>query len=228
MISILIADDQTLVRSGFRLMLEQQPDLVVCAEAADGGEAVGLAHSHRPDVVLMDIRMPVLDGIAATRQILAAADPPRVLMLTTFDLDDYVVEALREGASGYLLKDVEPDELVAAVRAVAQGELPLAPSVLRRVVSTYVERGPRPDGSLLDRLSERERQVLALLGDGLSNAEICDRLVISLPTTKTHVASILAKLALRDRVQAAVLANRLGLAGGARHDVREPGESFGG
>ena len=212
MIEVVIADDQALVRGGFRLMLEQQDDLVVSAEASNGAEAVRLARELRPDVVLMDVRMPVLDGIRATEQILAAPEAPRVLILTTFDLDEYVVEALREGASGYLLKDVDPDVLVSAVRAVAAGELLLAPAVLQRIVATYVARGPSPDGATLDRLSEREREVLALLGAGLSNAEICARLVVSLATAKTHVASILAKLGLRDRVQAAILANRLGLA----------------
>jgi DNA-binding NarL/FixJ family response regulator len=210
-IDLLIADDQTLVRSGFRLMLERHDDITVCGEARDGAEAVRLSGELHPDVVLMDIRMPVLDGIRATADVMALPDPPRVLVLTTYDVDEYVVEALREGASGYLLKDVEPDDLVAAVRSVARGELPLAPSVLRRVVATYVERGAAPRAHGMERLTEREGQVLALLGQGLTNAEISTDLVISLPTTKTHVASILAKLGLRDRVQAAILANRLGL-----------------
>jgi DNA-binding NarL/FixJ family response regulator len=208
---VLIADDQTLVRSGFRLMLERHADITVCGEAPDGAEAVRLSRDLHPDVVLMDIRMPVLDGIRATADVLALPEPPRVLVLTTYDVDEYVVEALREGASGYLLKDVEPDDLVTAVRSVARGELPLAPSVLRRVVATYVERGVPHHVNGIERLTERESQVLALLGEGLTNAEISADLVISLPTTKTHVASILAKLGLRDRVQAAILANRLGL-----------------
>jgi DNA-binding NarL/FixJ family response regulator len=209
-IRVLLADDQALVRSGFRLMLEQQPDFLVCGEAADGAEAVRLAEQLRPDVVLMDIRMPNLDGIAATER-LVRAGIGRVLVLTTFDVDDYVVDALRVGASGYLLKDVEPEDLVAAVRAVAAGDLPLSPTVLRRVVAAYVDSGRRPTDERLDRLSDREREVLVLLGQGLSNAEICERLVVSMPTTKTHVANVLAKLTLRDRVQAAIFAHRSGL-----------------
>jgi DNA-binding NarL/FixJ family response regulator len=209
-IRVLLADDQALVRSGFRLMLEQQPDFSVCGEAADGAEAVRLAVQLQPDVILMDIRMPNLDGIAATDR-LVRAGIGRVLVLTTFDVDDYVVDALRVGASGYLLKDVEPDELVAAVRAVAAGDLPLSPTVLRRVVAAYVDGGRRPTDERLDRLSDREREVLVLLGQGLTNAEICERLVVSMPTTKTHVANVLAKLTLRDRVQAAIFAHRSGL-----------------
>jgi DNA-binding NarL/FixJ family response regulator len=159
----------------------------------------------------MDIRMPVMDGIRATAAVLALPQPPRVLVLTTYDVDEYVIDALREGASGYLLKDVEPDDLVSAVRAACRGELPLAPSVLRRVVGSYVDRGTAPaPPDALHRLTEREREVLGLLGQGLTNAEIAAHLVVSLPTTKTHVASILAKLGLRDRVQAAILSNRLG------------------
>lgn len=156
----------------------------------------------------MDIRMPMLDGIAATEEILRLPDPPKVLVLTTFDVDDYVVDALRVGASGYLLKDVEPDDLVRAVRSVAQGDMPLAPAVLRRVLASYVDRGGHAQDPRLERISEREHEVLLLLGQGLTNAEISARLVVSLPTTKTHVASILAKLDLRDRVQAAIFVHR--------------------
>jgi DNA-binding NarL/FixJ family response regulator len=210
-IRVVVADDQKLVRGGFRLMLEQHADLEVVGEAGDGAEAVRLVRSLAPDVVLMDIQMPVLDGIAATEQIVRSG-ATRVLVLTTFDVDDYVVDALRMGASGYLLKDVDPEDLVAAIRAVSTGELPLAPAVLRRVVSAYVERGrPATDGRL-ERLSAREREVLGLLGRGLTNAEICEDLVVSMPTTKTHVANVLAKLDLRDRVQAAIYAHRQGVA----------------
>ncbi len=209
-VRVLLADDQALVRSGFRLMLEQQPDFSVCGEAADGAEAIRLAEALGPDVVLMDIRMPHLDGIAATER-LVKAGTGRVLVLTTFDVDDYVIEALRVGASGYLLKDVEPDDLVAAVRAVAAGDLPLSPTVLRRVVAAYVDSGRKPLDPRLDRLSDREREVLVLLGQGLTNAEICEHLVVSMPTTKTHVANVLSKLVLRDRVQAAIFAHRNGL-----------------
>ena len=191
-------------------MLEQQPDLTVLAEAADGHEALALARRLRPDVVLMDIRMPGMDGIAATGRVVAER-LARVLVLTTFDADDFVIEALRAGASGYLLKDVDPQDLVAAVRATAVGDLPLSPSVLRRVVDGYVRQAHPSTDPRLNRLSAREREVLVLLGEGLSNAEICERLVVSLPTVKTHVAGILAKLDLRDRVQAAVLAHRNGL-----------------
>ena len=211
MIRVVVADDQTLVRGGFRLMLEQHADLEVVGEAGDGVEAVRLVRSLSPDVVLMDIQMPVLDGIAATEQIVRLGST-RVLVLTTFDVDDYVVDALRIGASGYLLKDVDPEDLVAAIRAVSVGELPLAPAVLRRVVSSYVERGRTSTDARLERLSAREREVLALLGHGLTNAEICERLVVSMPTTKTHVANVLAKLDLRDRVQAAIYAHRQGVA----------------
>jgi DNA-binding NarL/FixJ family response regulator len=210
-IRVLVADDQNLVRGGFELMLSQQDDIEVVGTAADGREALRLVREQRPDVVLMDIRMPVLDGIAATEQVLREPDPPRVLVLTTFDLDDYVVDALRVGASGYLLKDVEPDDLVRAVRSVAVGDMPLAPAVLGRLVFSYIGgRAARPDPRLA-LLSDREREVLGLLGRGLTNAEICDALVVSLPTAKTHVANVLAKLDLRDRVQAAIFAqqNRL-------------------
>jgi DNA-binding NarL/FixJ family response regulator len=211
---VVVADDQALVRSGFAMMLDAHDDVEVVGQAKDGREAVALTRSTRPDVVLMDIQMPVLDGIAATQEILRAPDPPRVLVLTTFDVDEYVVEALRSGASGYLLKDVEPEDLVAAVRAAASGELPLAPRVLRRVVEGYVGRPRHASDRRLERLSEREREVLVLVGEGLSNAEISARLFVSMPTTKSHVAAILTKLELRDRVQAAILAHRLGLVDG--------------
>lgn len=211
MIRVLLADDQALVRGGFRLILDQHADIEVVGEAADGRTAVAMLRALRPDVVLMDIRMPVLDGIAATEQILRSPEPPRVLVLTTFDVDDYVVDALRIGASGYLLKDVEPDDLARAVRTVAADDVPLAPSVLRRLITSYVDHGHSPSDARLATLSEREREVLGLLGQGLANAEICETLVVSLPTAKTHVASVLAKLGLRDRVQAAIYAHRSGI-----------------
>jgi DNA-binding NarL/FixJ family response regulator len=210
-VRVLLADDQTLVRSGFRLMLDQHPDIDVCAEARDGREAVRLAWEEQPDVVLMDIRMPVLDGIGATREIVAVPRPPKVLVLTTFDVDDYVVEALRAGASGYLLKDVEPDDLVRGVREVAAGDRPLARPVLDRLVAAFVAAGSMPADARLTRLTEREREVLGLLGEAMNNAEIAATLFLSVPTVKTHVAAILAKLELRDRVQAAVLAHRQGV-----------------
>ncbi len=210
-VRVLLADDQTLVRSGFRLMLDQVPDIEVVGEAADGEQAVAAAARHAPDVVLMDIRMPVVDGIAATERIMRAERPPRVLVLTTFDVDDYVVDALRVGASGYLLKDVEPDDLVRAVRDVAVGQMPLAPQVLHRLVSSYVDRGSAVRDPRLEGLSARETEVLSLLGQGLNNAEIAERLFLGLPTVKTHVAALLAKLDLRDRVQAAILAQRNGV-----------------
>ncbi len=213
MTRVLIADDQALVRGGFRMILEAQSDITVVAEAADGRQAIALARSQPPDVVLMDIRMPGMDGIEATRQLLKTAGPgPRVLMLTTFDLDEYVYEAIRAGASGFLLKDVPPDDLVHAVRVVAAGDVLLAPAITRRLVEEFVRRplpGRRP--TELDRLTERELDVLRLVARGLSNAEIAAHLVLGETTVKTHVTRVLGKLGLRDRVQAVVLAYESGL-----------------
>jgi DNA-binding NarL/FixJ family response regulator len=213
MTSVALADDQELVRSGFRLILELA-GMDVAGEAADGREAVELARETKPDVVLMDIRMPVMDGIEATRRIAQAGLPSRVLVLTTFDLDEYVYEALRAGASGFLLKDAGRERLVDAVRTVAAGESLFAPTVLQRLVAHYVQRPPagaaRFAGPLAE-LSEREREVLRLVGQGLSNAEIAAELVISQATVKTHVRHMLQKLGLRDRVQAVALAYEAGV-----------------
>jgi DNA-binding NarL/FixJ family response regulator len=211
-IRVLLADDQELVRAGFRLILELA-DLEVVGEARDGAEAVELARELDPDVVLMDVRMPRMDGIEATRRLALAGLRARVLVLTTFDLDQHVYDALQAGASGFLLKDVDRERLVEAVRTVAAGEALLAPPVLRRLVAHYVQSPPaelaRPAG--LDELSEHELEVLRLIGRGLSNAEIAAELVISLATVKTHVRHVLQKLRLRDRVQAVVVAYESGL-----------------
>jgi DNA-binding NarL/FixJ family response regulator len=212
----LIADDQAMVREGFAAVLAAQPDLHVVGQAADGAEAVRQASQLHPDVILMDVRMPVMDGLEAARQILradAGMSPPRVLMLTTFDLDDYVYAALRAGASGFLLKDATAAELVQAVRVVAAGDALLAPSVTRRLIADFA-RQPRTDPPLpaaLDVLTQRETEVLRLIARGLSNTEISDTLVIAMQTTKTYVGRILAKLDLRDRAQAVVLAYESGL-----------------
>jgi DNA-binding NarL/FixJ family response regulator len=214
-IRVLIADDQAMVRAGFAALLGAQPDLEVVGQAADGAEAVRLATDLRPDVVLMDVRMPVLDGIEATRALLAGcgAPAPRVVMLTTFDVDDYVLEALRAGASGFLLKDALPDDLVEAVRVVARGDALLAPSVTRRLIERFAGRptGRGAVGSDLDVLTEREREVLREVAQGRSNAEIAGVLFIAEQTVKSHVSRVLTKLGLRDRAQAVVVAYESGL-----------------
>ena len=213
MIRVLVADDQALVRGGFRSILETQPDIEVVGEAEDGQEAVAVAASTSPDVVLMDIRMPRMDGIAATSVVLAAPSPPQVLILTTFDLDDYVYAALRAGASGFLLKSAPPRELADAIRTVASGDALLAPQITRRLIEDFVTRPRRtstPDVAF-DRLTPRETEVLLLIARGLSNAEIAAQLFLSEPTVKTHVTRVLAKLGVRDRVHAVVLAYESGL-----------------
>jgi DNA-binding NarL/FixJ family response regulator len=215
-IRVLLADDQALVRGGFRVLVETEPDLEVVGEAGDGGEAYELAVSERPDVVLMDIRMPRVDGIEATRRIVAdpRAAGVRVLVLTTFDLDEYVFRALRAGASGFLLKDTRPAELLAAIRVVAGGEALLSPRITRTVIAEFANRpepGAAVDSRALAFLTEREREVLTLIGRGLSNAEIAATLVIGAATTKTHISRILAKLNARDRAQLVVTAYETGL-----------------
>jgi DNA-binding NarL/FixJ family response regulator len=215
-VRILIADDQALVRAGFRMILDAEEGLDVVGEASDGDEAVTLAGTMEPDVVLMDIRMPQVDGIEATRQIIATAGdrPVRVLMLTTFDANEYVYEALRAGASGFLLKDVPPEQLVAGIRIVAGGEALLSPSITRRLIQEFASAMPAPaePPAGLDELTARELEVFKLLARGLSNAEIAEELVVSETTVKTHVARVLMKLGLRDRVQAVVLAYESGVA----------------
>jgi DNA-binding NarL/FixJ family response regulator len=217
---ILIADDQALVRAGFRMILEAQPDLEVVAEAADGESAIRLAERMRPDVILMDVRMPGLDGLAATRRLAAASDgasaPSRIIVLTTFDLDEYVYAALQAGATGFLLKDVTPEQLVAAVRTVSVGDALLAPSITRRLVERYAGSAqpvafPGDADAKLAALTAREREVFGLVARGMSNAEIAGALVVSEATVKTHVAGILSKLDLRNRAQAVVFAYESGL-----------------
>lgn len=211
-IRVLVVDDQALVRAGFRMILEAEPDMEVVGEAADGLDALAAAQRHLPDVVLMDVRMPNLDGISATRRILEGGSSARVLMLTTFDMDEYVYEAFRAGASGFLLKDAPPERLVDGIRAVAAGESLLAPSVTRRLIETFVRRQPAaPLPASVAELTAREREVLQLMARGLSNAEIAATFVVSETTVKTHVARVLDKLDLRDRVQAVVFAYECGL-----------------
>ncbi|MEU5832745.1 response regulator transcription factor [Streptomyces diacarni] len=214
MIRVLLADDQVLVRAGFRALLDAQPDIEVVGEAADGQEAVALVRETSVDLVLMDIRMPVLDGLAATRRL--TGDPRlaavKVVMLTTFELDEYVFEALRSGASGFLVKDTEPEELVRAVRAVVDGDALLSPGVTRRLIEEFAARSKQPAAAEeLARLTEREREVMALVGLGLSNEEIARRLVVSPLTAKTHVSRTMVKLGARDRAQLVVLAYESGL-----------------
>ncbi len=214
MTSVLIADDQALVRVGLRKVLESEPDMTVVGEADDGEQAVAAARRLRPDVILMDIRMPVLDGIEATRRITAARQGARVVILTTFGLDTYVYESLRAGASGFMLKDAPPEEIAAAVRIVAGGDALLAPAVTRAVIEEFARLppdAPVSDPPSLAELTAREREVFGLLVRGLSNPEICQELVIIEATAKTHVARILQKLGLRDRVQAVIFAYETGL-----------------
>jgi DNA-binding NarL/FixJ family response regulator len=213
-IRVLVVDDQALVRAGFRMILEAEPDFIVAGEARDGQEAVAQIGECQPDVVLMDVRMPGVDGIEATRRILRddSRQAPKVIMLTTFDMDEYVHDALRAGASGFLLKDVPPEQLVEGIRAVVSGESLLSPKITRRMIEIYLDNTPtasQPEA--LDLLTRREREILVLLARALSNAEIADLLVVSETTVKTHVARVLMKLGLRDRVQAVIFAYENGV-----------------
>lgn len=214
MIRVLLVDDQAMVRVGFRMIIETEPDLTVVGEAADGLEAIELVHRCRPDVVLMDVRMPRMDGLEATARIMAAQSAPRVLMLTTFDAEDYVYSALRAGASGFLLKDAPAEQLIEAIRVIHRGDALLAPSVTRMLIADVARRpsvDPATAAPGLDELTDRELEVMRLLARGLSNAEIAEALYLGEATVKTHVGRVLAKLELRDRVQAVVVAYESGL-----------------
>ncbi|MDK1474590.1 response regulator transcription factor [Streptomyces sp. 549] len=211
-IRVIVADDQLVVRAGFAAVIGAEPDMTVVGEAGDGAAAVQLAEQTAPDVVVMDIRMPDMDGLTATRLLTARGEKPRVLVLTTFDLDAYVYEALRVGASGFLLKDAEPDDLLDAIRVVAEGDGVLAPGVTRRLIHSFAGGAPPvAPGGTLDGLTPREREVLQLIGTGLNNTEIGERLGVATGTVKSHVNALLGKLGLRDRVQATILAYDLGL-----------------
>ena len=212
MITVLIVDDQAMVRGGLRLILEAEDDINVIAEAENGEEGVRLARREKPDVVLMDVRMPVMDGLEATRQITEQTESTRVIVLTTFDVDEYVYGALRNGASGFLLKDADGDQLAEAVKVIASGDALIAPSVTRRLISEFADRPELAEIKGFDELTEREVEVLGLVAKGLSNAEIGETLFVSESTVKTHVSHILTKLQLRDRVQAVVAAYESGLA----------------
>jgi DNA-binding NarL/FixJ family response regulator len=216
-ISVILVDDQPLLRKGFRMVLEEEPDIVVVGEASDGMAALSLVSRRRPDVVVMDVRMPGMDGIEATRAIIATEPRTRILILTTFDLDEYAFAALRLGASGFILKDVLPTELVQAIRSVAAGDAVIAPSLTRRLLDTFAHQLPDPQRAHqthyeLDELTAREREILTELAGGYSNAEIASRLFVAEATVKTHLGRVLAKLGLRDRVQAVVYAYEIGLA----------------
>jgi DNA-binding NarL/FixJ family response regulator len=209
-IRVLVADDQPLVRSGFRMILDERPDIELVGEAEHGVEAIELARTLNPDVILMDVRMPRLDGVEATRRLLADGTSARILILTTFDLDEYVYAALQAGASGFLLKDVRPDELVDAIRVVAAGNTLFGPAATRRLVERFAQPEPTPAPALAE-LTEREREILGLLAQGYSNAELADRLYVSEATVKTHVSAVLRKLGVRDRLQAVIAAYEGGL-----------------
>jgi DNA-binding NarL/FixJ family response regulator len=210
-IGVLLVDDQAMIRAGLRMVLESEPDIAVVAEASNGAEAVQVGKRERPDVVLMDVRMPEMDGIEATRSLLEVAPDTKVIVVTTFDIDDYVYGALRAGASGFLLKDAPPDDLIDAIRIVAGGDALIAPSITKRLIAEFAERREERPVQGLDGLTEREIEVLALIARGMSNAEIAEELFVSETTVKTHVSHILTKLDLRDRVQAVVAAYEAGL-----------------
>ncbi|MGA5198707.1 response regulator [Streptomyces exfoliatus] len=213
MTTVLIADDQPMQRFGFRMLLESQDDMTIVGEATNGTEAIRLVDRHRPDVVLMDIRMPGLDGIEATRRIIATGARTRILIVTTFDLDEYAYDGLRAGASGFLVKDAQPEELLAGIRAVASGDAVVAPSLTRRLLDAYIHHlppsptaAPRPEDPRLATLTEREREILTVIGQGWTNTEIAERLHLAESTVKTHIGRILSKTGTRDRVQAVILA----------------------